>query len=257
MAKIIGIVNEKGGVGKSTICFNLAWELMKKGRRVLMIDLDGQRANLTFIAGMDKNPDTATMYDVLVKGKGIRQAVLVVEDTLHIVPAAHAVTMIHQDNSPIDRMKKAMDTLQSYYDYVLIDVPPTPGRAHALTLTVADFVLVAMLPDIASLEANVGITETVKAAQGGVNPKLKVLGLVFNRWAWRPLRNREAVAAGEKMAASLGTKVFDTKIRGAGNVGDAFGVHEGVTTYDPKSNAAEDFRALANEFEMEVEKYGK
>lgn len=256
MAKIIGVVNEKGGVGKSTTCFNLAWELMKRGRKVLMVDMDGQRANLTFIAGIDKPPSLTTMFDVLAKGQDIRKAVLVVEDTLHIVPAHLSVTLITAENSSIERMKAAMDTVRDYYDYILIDVPPTPGRTHGLTLAVSDFVLVTMLPDLASLEANVGIMETVKAAQGGVNPGLKVLGLVFNRWAWRPLRNREAVSAGQKMAANLNTKVFDAKIRNAGNIGDAFGVHEGITTYEPKSNAAEDFRALAAEFEMEVKKYG-
>lgn len=255
MAKIIGIVNEKGGVGKSTICFNLAWELMQKGRRVLMIDLDGQRANLSFIAGMEKKADLVTMYDVLVKGENVRRSVLVVEDSLHIIPAAHSVTLIHQDNSPIDRMKKAMDTLQSFYDYILVDVPPTPGRAHALTLAVADFVLITMLPDIASLEANVGIAETVRAAQSSANSKVKALGFVINRYAWRPILSRSVVSTAEKMASSLGTKVFETKIRNTVNISEAVGQHQGVTTYAPKSNGAEDFRALANEFELEVNKH--
>ena len=113
MAKIIGVVNEKGGVGKSTVCFNLAWELMKQGRKVLMVDLDGQRANLTFIAGIEKPTSLATMYDVLVKGEDIRKAVLVVEDALHIGPAHIAVTLLAQENSPIEKMKKAMKEMKS------------------------------------------------------------------------------------------------------------------------------------------------
>lgn len=255
MAKIIGVVNEKGGVGKSTVCYNLAWELMKKGRRVLMVDLDGQRANLTFIAGMDKATNTTTMYDVLVKGEDIHKAVLVVEDTLHIIPATHPVTLINQDNSPIERMKKAMGIIQGYYDYVFIDVPPTPGRTHALTLAVADFVLVTMLPDIASLEANMGIAETVRAAQASVNPKLKMLGFVFNRYSWRPLLTRNVVATAETMAANLETKVFTAKIRNAVAISEAVGQHEGVTATAPKSKGAEDFKQLATEFETEVNNY--
>lgn len=256
MAKIIGVLNEKGGVGKSTVCYNIAWELMKKGKKVLMVDLDGQRANLTFIAGMDKAKSLTTMYDVLTNGEDIRKAVLVVEETLHIVPATHAVTLISQENSPIDNMKRAMGTVWEYYDYIFIDVPPTPGRTHALTLAVADFILVTMLPDIASLEANKGIMETVKLAQDNVNPNLKILGFVFNRYSWRPLLSRNVMAAAEKMASNFDTKVFKTKIRNAVAVSEAVGKHEGVTTAASKSNGAEDFKALVEEFESEVIKNG-
>ena len=256
MAKIIGVVNEKGGVGKSTVCFNLAWELMKQGRKVLMVDLDGQRANLTFIAGIEKPTSLATMYDVLVKGEDIRKAVLVVEDALHIVPAHIAVTLLAQENSPIEKMKKAMDTIKDYYDYVLIDVPPTPGRTHALTMAVSDFILVVMNPDITSMEANMGIVETVRAAQNSSNPDLKILGFVLNRYTKRPLLFRGAAAAVEKMAARYETKVFKTKIRNAVAISEAVGNHEGVSTTSPKSNGAEDFRALAIEFEREVNNNG-
>ena len=252
MAKIIGVLNEKGGVGKSTVCFNLAWELMKQGKKVLMIDFDGQRANLSFIAGMDKPTGLTTMYDVMANGEDIRKAVLVVEDTLHIVPATHSVTLLAQDNSPIERMKRAMGTVWEHYDYIFIDVPPTPGRTHALTLSVADYVLVTMLPDVTSLEANSGIAETVKAAQANINPNLKLLGFVFNRYSWRPLLTRNVMATAEKMAENLGSKVFKTKIRNAVAISEAVGRHEGVTTVAAKSNGAEDFKALAEEFEREV-----
>lgn len=256
MAYVVGTVAEKGGVGKSTICFNLAYELARHKKKVLVIDLDGQRANLTFLAGIEKKEDTMTMYNVLVEEADIRRAVLVVDGNLHIVPALHPVTLIHQDNSPIERMKKAIRMIRSHYDYIFIDVSPTPGRSHALTLAVSDFVLIPMLADIACLEANKGVIETIKAAQKSGNPNLKVLGIVFNKYTWRSNLSRSVTATAEKMAQKLGSKVFDTKIRNIVATSEAVGQHMGIVNYDPKSKSAEDIANLTKEFIKEIKKYG-
>lgn len=257
MAYVTGIVAEKGGVGKSTICFNLAYELSRHKKKVLIIDMDGQRANLTFIADIEKSENLLTMYDVLVKNTDILHAVRAVDDNLHLVPAMQPVTLIHQDNSPIDRMKEAIEKVRPYYDYIFIDVSPTPGRSHALTLATADYVLIPMLPDIASLEANLGVIGTIKAAQANGNPDLQVLGIVFNKYSWRSNLSRSVTITAEKMAENLNTKVFDTKLRNIVATSEAVGKHIDVVSYDAKSKSAQDIISLTKEFEKEIKKHGK
>lgn len=248
MGKIVAYINEKGGVGKSSVCYNAGWALAEQGRKVLLVDLDAQRANLTFICGIEKAADTATMYDVLMKGLDVKKAVLVVEDRLHIIPATADVTGLYHDSS-LQLMQKAMEQLRPYYDYIFIDVSPTPNRGHALALAAADGVIIPMLPDVTSLEANMGVVESISIARQKVNPGLKVLGVVLNKYTWRTLLSSQVTATANKMADALGTKVFRTKIRQGVALSENVGYHQGVTAYAPKSKGAEDILQLCKEIE--------
>lgn len=253
MAKTIAFINEKGGVGKSSICFNTAWCFaVEQGKRTLMIDMDGQRANLTFFAGIDKTPGLATMYDVLTGDLDVKQSVLMVEDDLHIIPATADVSGLDNKNAHPKDMQRIINELGPYYDYIFIDVSPTPNRSHALALSAADYVVVPMLPDITSLEANMGIIESVRLTQGTFNPELKVLGIVFNKHIWRPLLSRQVEAAAKEMAGAMETKVFRTKIRQAVAMSENIGQNIGITSYAPKSKAADDIRNLCYEINEEV-----
>ena len=253
MAKTIAFINEKGGVGKSSICFNVAWCFaVDQEKRILMIDLDGQRANLTFFAGIEKSPDLTTMFDVLAGGMDVKETVLGVEEDLHIIPATADVSGLDNKNAHPEDMQRVINELGQYYDYIFIDVSPTPNRSHALALSVADYVIVPMLPDITSLEANKGIIESVKLAQSTFNPGLKVLGVVFNKPPWRPLLSRQVEAAANEMARAMETKVFRTKIRQAVALSENIGQNMGITSYAPKSNVADDIRKLCYEINEEV-----
>ncbi|MGN1026594.1 MAG: ParA family protein [Faecousia sp.] len=249
MGKVIAYINEKGGVGKSSVCFNVAWCMAEEGRNVLMIDLDGQRANLTYIAGIDKPSGLSTMYDVLTAGLDIRRAVLIVEEHLHIVPATADVVALDQKNNRLEDMKKAVDELRPYYDYIFLDVSPTPNRGHALALAAADGVVIPMLPDITSLEANKGVVESIRITQREMNPDLQVLGIVFNKYTLRSLLSRQVTATAEKMAAALQSRVFETRIRQAVVLSENVGRHIGITAYAPKSNCVKDIRHLCKEIE--------
>ena len=247
MANVIAYINEKGGVGKSSVCFNVAWHFAEQGKRVLLIDLDGQRANLTYICGIEKNPGTLTMYDVLTAGVPVKKSVLMVEDNLHIIPATVDVAALDRRNNRLDDMKKAVDVLRPFYDLIFIDVSPTPNRGHALALTVADGVIIPMLPDITSLEANMGVIESIWLAKKEANPGLKVLGIVLNKYTIRARLSSEVAKTAAKMAAALNSRVFDTKIRQDIKMSENVGQHTGVTAYAPKSKCADDVRALCNE----------
>lgn len=254
MGASIVYVNEKGGVGKTSLCFNAGWQLAEQGKKVCMIDLDGQRANLSYFCGIDKK-NCHTMYDVLVKKFPVKDAVEEIRENLYIIPATDDVIALTTENSKLTDMQKAVKTLSPDYDYIFIDVNPTPGRSHALALASVDFALVPMLADITSLAANMGIVESVRIAQKGPNPDLKVLGLVFNRYSWRAVLSRQVTETASKMAAALNTKVFDTKIRTNISLSETVGQHIGVTEFAPKSNGAEDIIKLCKEITQEVKKY--
>lgn len=249
MGKVVAYINEKGGVGKSSVCFNVGCELALQGRKVLLIDLDGQRANLTYICGIEKKPGMLTMYDVLVDGKDIKRTVLVVEDNLHIIPASADVTGMDDKNSRLEDMIKSVNELRAFYDYIFIDVSPTPNRGHALALASADGVIIPMLPDITSLEANMGVIESIRLTQKNTNPNLKVLGIVFNKYTWRTLLSSSVTKTAEKMAGALHSQVFQTKLRQAVTLSENVGKHMGVTSYAPKSKSADDIKNLCKEIE--------
>jgi len=253
MGTSIVFVNEKGGVGKTSLCFNSAWALAEEGKKVCMIDLDGQIANLSFFCGVDKK-NCKTMYDVLVKNCPVTEAIQKVRDGLYIIPATDDVIAITAQNSKISAMQRAIKTLDPLFDFIFVDINPTPGRSHALALASVDYALIPMLADVTSLAANTGIVESVRIARKNGNPNLKVLGLVFNRYSWRSLLSRQVTATAEKMAASLQSKVFRTKIRSNTALAETVGQHIGVTQYAPNANGSIDIKNLCKEIIEEVNK---
>ena len=251
MGTSIVFVNEKGGVGKTSLCFNVAWALADQGKKICMIDLDGQRANLSFFCGVDTK-QCKTMYDVLVDGCPIKEAIQKVKTGLYIVPATDAVIELNSQNTKISDMQRAVKMLEPVFDYVFIDVNPTPGRSHALALASSRYALIPMLPDVTSLAANVGIVESVRIARNNGNPGLKVLGIVFNRYNKRSLLSRQVTATAEKMAASLQSKVFETRIRSNIAMSENVGQHIGVTEYSPRSVGSLDILDLCKEIIKEA-----
>lgn len=249
MAKIITFINEKGGIGKTSTCFNVAWELSKT-KKVLMVDMDGQRANLTYFCGIKKPDDLMTIADVLKKGKSTTEAIMEIKKNLHIVPATVDVADISQ-TVKVKKMKDSLKEVADDYDYIFIDVSPSPDWRHYLSLSVSDYALVIMLPDMASLEADNGIVESIEEVQDTSNPNLKILGIVFNRNEERTNMSKQVKSLAEKFADRMGTKVFNSKIRNAVALGEAAFVHEGITDYDSKSAVADDVRALVKEIVKE------
>lgn len=250
MGKTLTFINEKGGIGKTSCCFNTAWEFSSQ-KKVLLIDLDGQRANLTFFCGIEKKEKTITMHNVLMAGENIRNAIVNVKENLDLVPGTVNVADLTQA-AKITRMKKAIEEIKDKYDYIFIDVNPTPNWSHVLALSASDYIIIPMLPDIASLEGNMGIAESAIEVIETTNPNLKVLGILINKNISRRNLAKQVAAVAEKMAMQLDTKIFDTKIRDAVVLSETVARHIGVTEYAPKSDAAEDIRNVVKEIERMV-----
>lgn len=253
MARVMVITNEKGGTSKSTTTFNLAWKEAETGKKVCIIDLDPQEANISFIAGVEKDSEMKTIMSYLREGEDIRKAVQFCNEknpNLHIIPADLEVASL--EKSDVRKMRKAIEELSQWYDVIYIDVPPSPGAAHAVSLSVATDVIVVLLPDVTSLAAVKGILGTIQAIRDNVNPELNIVGLLFNQFNNRTRLGKQVETMAQNMASQLGTTVMDTKIRSNVTISEAGAMHEGVTSYDSTSNGAADFNSLYYEVMAKV-----
>jgi chromosome partitioning protein len=244
---IIAFLNEKGGVGKTSLCFNVGWYLAELGKKILFIDLDGQRANLSFFCNIKDREDMPCMKDVLMDGMDINETIIPVKENIDILPGNVELTEIDK-TVKLTSIIEAIESINTYYDYIFVDVNPTPTRIHVLTMSVADYLVIPMLPDVATLEANKGIVETYSIVkESNINPRLKVLGIVFNKFNSRANLSQQVSDVTDQMALQLDTAVFNTKIRNNISLSENVGKHIGITEYDPKSNGAIDIVALTSE----------
>ena len=251
-AKVITCINEKGGVGKTSICFNSAWELANHGKKVLMIDMDGQKANLTFFSGVQRSDSMKTIVDLLKSGASLDSVTVSVKENLDLIPANMAVADLGMD-AKISRLRSELKAAKDKYDYVFIDVNPSPGWGHYLSLSVSDYAVVIMLPDIASLEGNSGILESIAEIQETTNTSLQIAGILFNRSNDRTNLGKQVQDVAERMAIGAKTRIFNTKIPQAVSLSECVAAHIGITEYDPGSRAAEAVKEFVMELEREVE----
>lgn len=249
-AKILTFINEKGGVGKTSVAFNSAWEFANRGRKVLMLDFDGQKANMSFFLGV-KSEGMKTIADVLKSGVDIQDAIFSVKENLDLVPANVSVSDLGMD-AKISKLRAALKTIQDQYDYIFIDVNPSPGWAHYLSLSVSDYAVVVMLPDVASLEGNNGIIESIMEIQETTNTKLQIAGIVFNRHDNRPSLTKQVQEVAEIMASNADTILFDTKIPQAVALSECVAMHEGITSYDKSCKAAKAVMDFVDELKERV-----
>ena len=252
--KVITFAAEKGGTGKSSVCFNSAWK-MSEDKKILILDLDGQRANISYFCGIQKTEDTLTMYDALMRDTDFRKCIVPVKENLDIVPATYNVANI-TNSAKITKFRKLVNMVKDDYDYIFIDISPSPSWIHVLSLSVSNYVIVVNLPDAASLESFVGISETIQEIQETVNPSLSVLGIVLNRWDGRTNLAKQSLGIAKNFAEQMDTSVFDSKIRNASAIGECVYYHVGITEYAKRSNVTNDYLELIKEIEGRLKENG-
>ena len=245
LAKIVAIVNQKGGVGKTTTCVNLTSSLKEKGNRVLLCDFDPQ-ANSTSGMGVDKAASRG-VYDVLINDADVTSSVA---HTRYgdVLPSSKAlagagIEMIDRENREF-LLKQALDILSPNYDFILIDCPPSLSLLTINALVAADTVLVPIQCEYYALEGLSQLIHTIDLVQQRLNPNLLIEGVVFTMYDVRTNLSNQVV---ENVRNNLDAKIYDTLIPRNIRLAEAPSYGIPINMYDSKSAGAESYRKLAKE----------
>lgn len=242
----IAVINQKGGVAKTTTAHAIAAGLKQEGYKVLMVDLDGQQS-LTAVTGAKAGGYTA--LEILTRKAKAAQAI-VRTDSGDIIPASDglgAADTILKDIGKEYRLKEALKPISGAYDYCVIDCPPSLGILTINALTAANSCIVPAQADFLSLQAIGQLQQTVQTVRTYTNKGLKVKGIVITRYSARAVLSRDAADIIQAKATEIGTKVYDTRIRECVSLKEAQAVRQSIFDYAPRSNGAKDYKALIAE----------
>lgn len=248
MAKIISLITQKGGAGKTTSTNAIAVCLKHRGYRVLAVDFDPQ-GYLSFSMGAD-TADHPTVYDVLKHSAKARQAVQHTEVT-DVLPADGLLSnfgleFTGRGNEKI--LARELKPLEPLYDYILIDSPPELGLLSTSALVASDVVLVPGLADGYSLRGIIQVHETISRVKEGLNPRLVVGGMFLVRYYPREELSRATWETAQMLTSYLHIPLLETRIRHSSAVAKAMtSLQVDLLDYAPRNNAAKDYVALVDE----------
>ena len=246
MAKTIAIVNQKGGVGKTTTCVNLAAALKALGVRVLVCDFDPQ-ANTTSGFGVDKVTASPNIYDVLVNGADISKAIVSTKYA-DVLPTNKALTgatveMIAMDRREY-RLKDALAQVADRYDYIFIDCPPSLELLTLNALCAADSIMVPVQCEYYALEGLSDLLSTVRIVKRALNPDIAMEGVVLTMYDGR---TNLSLQVAEEVKRHFPGQVYATVIPRNVRLSEAPSHGLPVSAYDSLSRGAEAYAALAQE----------
>jgi len=248
VTRIYAIANQKGGVGKTTTCVNLAASLSAMRQRVLLVDLDPQ-GNATMGSGVDKYALEYSIYDVLVQERNVEQVRCKAGDSdYHVLPAngdltAAEVELIDAPGREA-RLREALRLAADQYDFVLIDCPPSLNMLTLNGLVAADGVLIPMQCEYYALEGLTALMDTISRVAASVNPQLEVVGLL--RTMYDP-RNSLTNDVSAQLKSHFGDKLYRTVIPRNVRLAEAPSFGQAAMHYDPRSRGAQAYLALAGE----------
>lgn len=246
MARRIAIVNQKGGVGKTTTCVNLASALQKQGQRVLVCDFDPQ-ANATSGLGVDKTTANPSIYEVLVEGVECAKAiisgpycdVLPVNKSL----AGAGIEMIGMADRE-HLLQKALESVSDRYDYILIDCPPSLELLTLNALCAAHSVLVPVQCEYYALEGLSDLLSTVRIVKRSLNPGIELEGVLLTMY---DSRTNLSIQVAEEVKRHFPGQVYAAVIPRTVRLSEAPSHGKPIDAYDPYSKGTDAYRALAQE----------
>jgi len=247
VSKIIAITNQKGGVGKTTTCVNLAASLGATKRRVLLVDLDPQ-GNATMGSGMQKNQLNHSINDVLLNQVNINEVIIRTKVGFDIMPANASLTtaevrLLHQEQREY-YLRRVLTLVRSNYDFILIDCPPSLNILTVNALVAADSVLIPMQCEYYALEGLTGLLGTIKKLMQAANSNLYIEGLLRTMYDGR---NRLTIDVSEQLLKHFPDKVYNTIIPRNVRLAEAPSHGLPVLLYDNRSQGAAAYLALAVE----------
>lgn len=249
MGKVIAVVNQKGGVGKTTTVVNLSAALAEMDYKVLIIDIDPQ-GNATSGCGILKNQVTSTVYDILVNNTNIKEAIQQSENEPISIVASNmnlAGTEVELVNTKQREfiLKKQIDTIKDEYDYIFIDCPPAVNILTINALTASDSVLIPMQCEYYALEGLSQLVQTVGLVKKNINPKLILEGILFTMYDNRTNLSAQVV---KEVETHFNDTVYKTKITRSVRLSEAPSFGMSCIKYDSRAKGSEQYRQLAKEF---------
>ena len=246
--RIIAVVNQKGGVGKTTSAINLAAALTLKGKKVLLIDMDPQ-GNAATGLGISRSSRDITIYDILVDGAKLSEATLETSvPGLNIIPShadlAGAEIEIGNRAGRTTILREAIENDTALYDYILVDCPPSLNLLTVNALSASRSVLVPLQCEFFALEGLSQLLQTIEMAKARINPDLVIDGVMLTMY---DPRNRLSAQVAADVRKHLGRAVFQTIIPRNVRIAEAPSFGKPVLMYDRNCAGSKAYMALANE----------
>ena len=249
MAKIISFANQKGGVGKTTTCINLAAYVAGMGKKVLVLDLDPQ-GNATSGLGIEKTKDLKTIYDLISGDTDVKDVIkpTIIND-LDIIPstvdlAGAEIEMVQMPQRE-KIIKGILDPLRESYDFIMIDCPPSLGLITVNSLTASDSVIIPIQCEFFALEGLTQLMNTIKLIKFHLNPTIDIEGVVMTMKDKRSILTN---LVSDEILKFFGKRVFFTYIPRNIRLAEAPSHGEPILVYEPSSKGAEAYMSLAEEF---------